>query len=101
MRILNVLQAEWKSMTAAQKVKTVLDIVISVGGSIIGGDIARRSAVGRNKAEQVCLYAAGIGLGMAVGEMAQKPVDDLIDGVDKALQQRKQMKQEKEEAANA
>lgn len=93
MSMLKRLQAEWKTMTAAQKINMVLDIMISIGGGAIGGSIAGKTSVGRNKLEKACLCVTGIGLGMAIGEAAQKPVDELCDAADKIIKFRKKTKE--------
>lgn len=92
-RFLNGLQAEWKKMTTAEKIKRVLEIMTDIGGGAIGGTIAGSAAQGKNRLEKVCLCVTGVGLGMAVGEAARTPLNGLVDMVDGAVKERNSAKE--------
>lgn len=98
MSIIRAMQAEWKTMTTAEKVKTVLDLVVDLGCSVIAGDITARAVKGKSKAQMVCGIVAGSALGAAAGRVACKEVDEFVDAVDAAMKMRNKAK---EDNANA
>lgn len=98
MSIIRAMQAEWKTMTTAEKVKTVLDLVVDLGCSVIAGDITARAVKGKSKALAVCGTIAGSALGAAAGRVASREVDEFVDAVDAAMKMRNKAK---EDNANA
>lgn len=98
MSIIRAMQAEWKTMTTAEKVKTVLDLVVDLGCSVIAGDITSRAIKGKSKVLKICGTIGGSALGAAAGRVACKEVDEFVDGVDAMMKMRKQAK---EDSANA
>ena len=93
MSILTSLQAEWKTKTTAEKIKTIVDAMIQVGAASIAGDIVKRTASAKKPIGRACVTLAGAGIGMALGDVACKPIDEIIDTADKLISQGKQAKE--------
>lgn len=98
MSIIRAMQAEWKTMTTAEKVKTVLDLVVDFGCSVIAGDITARAVKGKSKVVTVCGIIGGSALGAAAGRVASREVDEFVDAVDAMMKMRNKAK---EDNANA
>lgn len=99
MRIINALLAAWHTKTTAEKIKTVLHGIVTIGGSVVGNTIGDKCSEGRGKVEQVCARVTGWALGGAVANTASKSVDEYVDTINELVQARKE--KNKEESANA
>ena len=94
MSILKTLGAQWSAMSTAEKVKFVLGLMVQTGSAVIGGDIAARSAAGKKPLTRACVAVAGIGLGAAIGEAANKPIEETVDLTAEFIKMRKEQKEE-------
>ena len=89
---------ESPTMTTAEKVKTVLDLAVDFGCSVIAGDITARAVKGKGKVATVCGILGGSALGAAAGRVACREVDEFVDAVDTMMKMRKPTKEDTADA---
>lgn len=97
MRLWNALVANWKTMSTAEKVKTVLHGLVMIGGGVIGNGIGDTFSAGSKPVAKACAKVTGFALGGVIADAAAKNLDETVDTFDQLIKARKN----KEENANA
>ena len=85
MGILKKISLTWKTMTTAEKIGMVIDIVCGAGagvGSMIAG---AKLGAGRSKIEKVCISTCTAGLGLAAADVSSQALKENYGNLAAAL----------------